>query len=329
MAVDEDRPAYATGALRIGPDAVPPRYATLIIEAAAACDQGLPAPVLAAQIYHESHWNPTAQSPAGAQGVSQFMPTTWRSSGYDANADGRTDIHDPADAIPSQARMMCKLLRTAKRHPHYNGSPIELALAAYNAGWGRVTQFHGVPPPSFANGETYNYVRNILTTSRRFTTTAPAGEAALPSGFTLPTNAPTPVRTAIAWALQQRGGPYHLGGDCTNALGTDPAHWCDCSSLMQQAYHHAGITIPRTTYDQVNTGTTVALDAPKPGDLIFNPGSDGSDSRPGHVGMYIGEDLVLEAPRTGLKTRLVSYTSWRTSTTPTTRVTAIRRIVTW
>jgi cell wall-associated NlpC family hydrolase len=98
---------------------------------------------------------------------------------------------------------------------------------------------------------------------------------------------------------------------------------------MQQAYRAAGIGIPRTTYGQVTIGRAVDLDQPKAGDLVFNPGSDGSDARPGHVGMYIGNDMVLEAPRTGVRTRVVSYTDWRNSTSAITRVTGIRRVVDW
>ena len=43
------------------------------------------------------------------------------------------------------------------------------------------------------------------------------------------------------------GTPYSFGGDCTNPHGGDPAHQCDCSSLIQQAYKAAGISLPRTS----------------------------------------------------------------------------------
>ncbi|MFE2283723.1 NlpC/P60 family protein [Streptomyces sp. NPDC059443] len=107
--------------------------------------------------------------------------------------------------------------------------------------------------------------------------------------------------------------------DCTNALGADPQHWCDCSSLVQQAYRAAGVTIPRVTYDQVKLPGQVGLDDPKPGDLVFNAGSDGSAASPGHVGMYIGSGLLVESPRTGVRTLLVPYSSSRNSTNCMTR----------
>jgi cell wall-associated NlpC family hydrolase len=66
------------------------------------------------------------------------------------------------------------------------------------------------------------------------------------------------------------------------------------------AYQAAGIDIPRTTYQQVDTGTAVySVSQLQPGDLLFTAGSDGSNSNPGHVGMYIGDNLVIQAPQTG------------------------------
>jgi cell wall-associated NlpC family hydrolase len=74
---------------------------------------------------------------------------------------------------------------------------------------------------------------------------------------------------------------------------------------MQAAYAAAGITISRTTYDQVRDGAAVPdLAHLNPGDLVLIPGSDGTMSAPGHVGMFVGTDsggtgYVLHAPYTG------------------------------
>ncbi|MET8945459.1 bifunctional lytic transglycosylase/C40 family peptidase [Streptomyces sp. NPDC004542] len=326
---DDSTVGNPVGGLRIGEGGVPSEFAPLILQAAADCDQGLSPAVLAAQLKQESGFNPQAGSEAGAQGIAQFMPGTWTTWGVDGNGDGKKDVWDPADAIPAQGKFMCSLLKKAKKHPDYTGAPIELALAGYNAGWGRVDQFRGVPPKSFAGGQTYNYVQNIMAMSARFAAPSASEDGTLPAGYELPAGTPKKIRVAVAWALKQRGGWYHLGGDCTDALGKNPAHWCDCSSLMQQAYQAAGVSIPRTTYDQVNVGSQVDIDRPKPGDLVFNPGSDGSDARPGHVGMYVGNGMVVEAPRTGVKTRIVTYDSWRNSTSYITRITEVRRVVDW
>jgi NlpC/P60 family len=106
----------------------------------------------------------------------------------------------------------------------------------------------------------------------------------LPAGFTLPPSTPPAIATAIGWALAQLGTPYAFGGDCTDAHSDNPAHQCDCSSLVQQAYRAAGITLPRTTTDQQHAGTPVTKPAElRPGDLIFIPGADGTTADPGHV----------------------------------------------
>lgn len=115
--------------------------------------------------------------------------------------------------------------------------------------------------------------------------------AALPKGYTIPPNTPTAAGTAITWAIAQLGTPYHFGGSCTDPHSDIPAKQCDCSSLVQQAYRRAGITLPRTTRQQINSGAPVAGPRQlRPGDLIFLPG---------HVGIYIGQGLVLHAPKTG------------------------------
>jgi cell wall-associated NlpC family hydrolase len=145
----------------------------------------------------------------------------------------------------------------------------------------------------------------------------------LPAGFAFPPGTPPQVVVAASWALRQLGTPYRFGGSCTDPHGTDPAKRCDCSSLMQQAYKAAGITLPRVTTDQVHAGIPVpSANLLRPGDLIFLPGSLGSKTNPRHVGMYLGSGLVVHAPKTGdvVKiSRLQGY--WLAN------VAAIRRVV--
>ncbi|MDH6138435.1 cell wall-associated NlpC family hydrolase [Kitasatospora sp. GP30] len=124
---------------------------------------------------------------------------------------------------------------------------------------------------------------------------------ALPAGFSLPTGTPVQVVTAIQFGVSKLGMPYQWGGT------GDPSY--DCSGLMMRAYEAAGITIDRTTYEQVYNGTPVySASQLKPGDLIFTAGSDGTPTLPGHVGMYLGSDLVLDAPRTGKDIQITHFT---------------------
>jgi cell wall-associated NlpC family hydrolase len=144
----------------------------------------------------------------------------------------------------------------------------------------------------------------------------------LPAGFSLPADTPAAVVVAIGWALAQRGTPYAYGGDCTAPRSGDPAHACDCSSLVMAAYRAGSINLPRVTGDQVHAGTPVAALADlEPGDLIFIPGSGGSRDHPEHVGLYIGDGLLIQAPHTGDVVKLSAVSGWAND------VAAIRRIV--
>ncbi|MFF4867237.1 C40 family peptidase [Streptomyces sp. NPDC001231] len=141
-------------------------------------------------------------------------------------------------------------------------------------------------------------------------------EGAIPNGYKIPKDADPRARKAIVWAMHQLGTMYQWGGTCTAPHGPDPMGRCDCSSLMQQAYAKAGIQLTRTTYTQVNEGKAVSVKAMKPGALIF---SRGTAVRPEHVGMYLGEGLVIEAPRTGKPVRISPLKDWD--------VLAVRRVL--
>jgi hypothetical protein len=120
---------------------VPERYRAMVVRAASRWN--VSAALIAAQIMAESGFDPNAVSPAGAQGIAQFMPATAASYGLD-------NPFDPAAAIDAQAHMMSDLLRRF-------GS-IPLALAAYNAGPGAVAACGCIPPYP----ETQAYVARIL-----------------------------------------------------------------------------------------------------------------------------------------------------------------------
>jgi hypothetical protein len=123
------------------PSFVPPRFREPLF--AAASHWNVPVALLAAQLLAESNFNPFAVSPAGAEGIAQFMPGIAASYGLD-------DPFDPVAAIDAQAHLMSDLIRQL-------GSP-ELALAGYNAGPGAVEACHCIPPYP----ETQAYVTRIL-----------------------------------------------------------------------------------------------------------------------------------------------------------------------
>ncbi|MFI2354556.1 C40 family peptidase [Streptomyces anulatus] len=146
--------------------------------------------------------------------------------------------------------------------------------------------------------------------------TIPAG--AVPDGYEIPADAPREVQTAIRWALGQLDTPYQWGGNCTDSHGPDPMGRCDCSSLMQQAYKAAGVTLTRTTYTQVKDGKSVSVDALRPGDLLF---TEGTANTPEHVGMLIGQGLIIHAPRTGDVVRITTLAAWKSQILAARRVT--------
>jgi cell wall-associated NlpC family hydrolase len=68
----------------------------------------------------------------------------------------------------------------------------------------------------------------------------------------------------------------------------------DCSGLVQAAYADIGVKLPQTTFEQIDVGGPVYSVAQlQPGDLLFIPGSDGTPQGPGHVGMYLGDTLLI------------------------------------
>ena len=72
----------------------------------------------------------------------------------------------------------------------------------------------------------------------------------------------------------------------------------------RQAYEAAGIDLPRTAAEQSRVGIMVEPDQLRPGDLLFIPGSEGSVEAPGHVGMVIGDGLLIVAPYSNATVRL-------------------------
>jgi peptidoglycan DL-endopeptidase CwlO len=109
----------------------------------------------------------------------------------------------------------------------------------------------------------------------------------------LPTN--TPALKAVWFAYQQLGCPYVYAGNGPCADGFD------CSGLMQQAYLYAGVDIDRTSETQYLEFPSVPKADLEPGDLVFfEPDSDG----PGHVGMYVGNGMMIDSPSTGEVVRL-------------------------
>ncbi|MEV7004035.1 bifunctional lytic transglycosylase/C40 family peptidase, partial [Streptomyces sp. NPDC093982] len=269
--------------------AVPTPYQSLIEGAGNTCPEVTPN-LLAALLTQESGFNPHAKSPVGAQGIAQFMPSTWETHGIDGNGDGKRNVWDPQDAIPSSATYLCTIAKDVKDVP---GNKQSNMLAAYNAGTGAVRKYGGVPPYK----ETQNYVRSITSLANQ------------PSGGKTVTTYQAAV--AVSAAKGMIGTPYSWGGGnpsgpslgiCCSPNGRSGAsiRGFDCSGLTLYAYTKAGITLPRTAAAQYAASEPVKPGKVKPGDLVFYGKSADSIH---HVGIYVGSGWMIDAPRPGTQVR--------------------------
>jgi peptidoglycan DL-endopeptidase CwlO len=102
---------------------------------------------------------------------------------------------------------------------------------------------------------------------------------------------------ALRFAYAQIGKPYVFGG-------TGPGGY-DCSGLTQAAWRAAGVSLPRTTWQQWAWGANrkVSLDDLQPGDLLFSAGL-------GHVGIYAGNGQIVHAPQTGDVVKVVNMSDY-------------------
>ena len=109
----------------------------------------------------------------------------------------------------------------------------------------------------------------------------------------------TQAGQAVAFAYNQLGKPYVYGATGPNSY--------DCSGLAQAAWAAAGVSIPRTTYEQWASLPHVPMSAIQPGDLVFFDAE-------GHVGIYVGGNMIIDAPQPGLSVEKVSLSdSWYAS----------------
>ena len=156
--------AVPGGEFNVHPDVM--KWAPDVANAAA--NKGVNANILMAQIDQESKGNPTAASPKGATGLSQFMPDTAKQYGVNPN--------DPKSSINGQAAYMCDLLQSY-------GGDYSKALAAYNWGPGNLDKAvsrWGDSWAAHAPEETKNYVTQVLQKSGAVATDGTQGNPMMP-----------------------------------------------------------------------------------------------------------------------------------------------------
>jgi cell wall-associated NlpC family hydrolase len=120
----------------------------------------------------------------------------------------------------------------------------------------------------------------------------PASAATAPAFISFHGAIATPAEAAkvVAFARAQLGKPYRYGSDGPYSY--------DCSGLAKAAWARAGVVLAHYTGAQWDAGVHITRANLRPGDLVFF----GSDVH--HVGIYIGNGQMIEAPHTGLDVRI-------------------------
>jgi cell wall-associated NlpC family hydrolase len=110
------------------------------------------------------------------------------------------------------------------------------------------------------------------------------------------------AKHAVSAAESQLGVPYAWGDEI-------PGVGFDCSGLVQWAYKQAGINLPRTSQSMWSDlkKRRVPLNSVQEGDLVFTAGSDGSATSPGHVGMMVSGNRLIQAPSQGKNVQIIGY----------------------
>lgn len=268
-------------------------FAPWLTKAGNLCD-GVKAYTLAALYSAENGFRYGANAPvssAGARGPGQFIDSTWRKYGKDADGDGFADILGVADSVMASGHLMCDMFSQIdawKIQGLVTGDTLDLTIAGYNAGLGAVLQHGGMPSGSVDyENQTKPYVTKIRSTEDGFARMLSPFNGLTISGL---------GQQITERALSYLGLPYVWGG---GGIYGPSGGGFDCSGLTSYAVHAASggkNTLPRTSEQQWSIGTEIPIQEAVPGDLLFgNWGSGG----PGHVAIYLGEGQMIHAPTTG------------------------------
>jgi cell wall-associated NlpC family hydrolase len=125
------------------------------------------------------------------------------------------------------------------------------------------------------------------------------GSQGLPPAYRIPAEATPAEARVVSYAIAQLDKPYVFGAAGPNAF--------DCSGLTMAAWRQGGAQLVHSTTAQAQEGTPTTPSGLMPGDLVLVPGDDGTLAAPGHVGLYIGSGLVLNAADEQIGIRVQTY----------------------
>jgi peptidoglycan DL-endopeptidase CwlO len=201
----------------------------------------------------------------------------------DADGTGVASVYDPADAIAGAAKYLLG---------HGVQQNVSGAIFAYNHSDSYVQLVLSYASTYASGGYTVSpvTVANVPGCVPGINQAAATGSMPAPNAT---------AASAIAFAEAQLGKPYQWGGTGPDAY--------DCSGLVMIAYRAAGVYIPRTAQQQWLWGPQVPASQVEPGDLVFFAGADGTPTAPGHVGLVIGHDEMIEAYASGFPIRISAF----------------------
>ncbi|WP_275560570.1 C40 family peptidase [Streptomyces sp. 5-6(2022)] len=254
---------------------IPPDYLTLYQQAATTCpglDWSIPAAIGKVETDHGRSTLPGVHSAAnakGAKGPMQFLQPTFDAvTAKHPVPQQETRAPSPYDPRDAIYTAVAYLCDSGAR----GGRNLHQAILTYNpAEW---------------------YVAKVL---------AQAQDYQNPSSLAGTTEPSPAARKAIDYAEGQLGLPYEWGGNGP----TDGDAGFDCSGLTKAAYAAAGINLPRTAEEQFHADPRVPQGKPlAPGDLVFYGTPDEGIH---HVGLYIGQGQMINAPNFGQKIKIAPY----------------------
>lgn len=252
-----------------GTGGVPAKFRPALAEAAYTCPH-LPAGLQAALIQVESGYDALKKGPNEVAGLAQLSPRMWSAWGADADGDGLNSPLDSADAIDTQARLLCHYYRTAVASD-LSGDRISLALAAYRLGWNRVVAARGLArlPATRA------YIAEVKALTPRYADGL--GVTPKARSMWIPRSNPRSVSAAIAWARSEVGD-YGWEQLCLNF--TAQAYGYD-NSGVRYAIDHWLQAPPSLRHHRVRSAPAGSL-------MYWDTGR-----RAGHVAISLGDGYVV------------------------------------
>jgi cell wall-associated NlpC family hydrolase len=209
----------------------------------------------------------------------------------DEDGDGIDSVYDPADAIAGAAKYLVA---------HGVQQNAASAVFAYNHADWYVQEVLNWASTYAAGGFTVAQVNQAGGNTAKVAAAGTGGQSCTENGQLASFVAPNAlVSDAVSYAESQIGKPYLFGGTGPDAF--------DCSGLVMMAYRSAGVNIARTSQQQWKTLPHVPAAKVLPGDLVFFAGSDGTRKAPGHVGLVISKNTMIEAYAAGTPVRVSTF----------------------